>query len=335
MALLCDAVFEGGGVKGIGLVGAVTAMEEAGYTFAHLAGSSAGAIVSALLAVGYTSGEIRAELDKLDYTRFQQEGFLDRLGPLGKSLSLGLNFGIYSADYFEGWMAELLRRKGKETFGHIRTGMGQGRYDYRFHAIASDLSDRKMLVLPGALLDFGIDPDAYPIAKAVRMSMSIPLYFEPFFLRDAAGREHLIVDGGLLSNYPIWLLDDGSEALLRPTFGFKFDDDGKGPCGTETCQIKTIADYGVALLKTMLDAHDSYHISTSGGDLARTILISTQVQEGGAREKISATDFDLTQAESRALFQNGYRAAQRFLFDWDFEDWKRRYRPGDAFPPAL
>ncbi|MCL2229203.1 MAG: patatin-like phospholipase family protein, partial [Firmicutes bacterium] len=41
---ICDAVFEGGGVRGIGFVGAIKKFEEAGYRFRHVAGSSAGAI---------------------------------------------------------------------------------------------------------------------------------------------------------------------------------------------------------------------------------------------------------------------------------------------------
>jgi len=45
-----DAVFEGGGVKAIGLVGAVAVTEEKGYQFENLAGTSAGAIVASLIA---------------------------------------------------------------------------------------------------------------------------------------------------------------------------------------------------------------------------------------------------------------------------------------------
>jgi NTE family protein len=56
--LRADAVFEGGGVKGIGLVGAVTVMEERGYRWMNLAGTSAGAIVASLLAAGYTGPEL-------------------------------------------------------------------------------------------------------------------------------------------------------------------------------------------------------------------------------------------------------------------------------------
>lgn len=43
--LLADAVFEGGGVKGIGLVGAIAVAEERGYHWVNVAGTSAGAIV--------------------------------------------------------------------------------------------------------------------------------------------------------------------------------------------------------------------------------------------------------------------------------------------------
>ena len=69
----CDAVFEGGGVLGIGLVGAAKAIEAAGYEFSRLAGSSAGAIVAALLAAGYNCDEIENEIKQLDYTKFRQK----------------------------------------------------------------------------------------------------------------------------------------------------------------------------------------------------------------------------------------------------------------------
>jgi predicted acylesterase/phospholipase RssA len=83
MALKADAVFEGGGVKGIGLVGTVYEIENAGYEFENLAGTSAGAIVASLLAVGYKSEEIKRELERLNYNDFKDEGLLDKLGVIG------------------------------------------------------------------------------------------------------------------------------------------------------------------------------------------------------------------------------------------------------------
>jgi len=73
VALKTDAAFEGGGVKGIGLVGAVFEIEKAGYDFENLAGTSAGAIVAALLAVGYKADEIKKEMERLNYNDFNAE----------------------------------------------------------------------------------------------------------------------------------------------------------------------------------------------------------------------------------------------------------------------
>ncbi|WP_404926752.1 patatin-like phospholipase family protein [Paenibacillus polymyxa] len=64
-----DAVFEGGGVKGIAFVGAIEVMEAKGYTWKKLLGTSAGAIVAALLACGYNSAEIRKLMSSLDYMK--------------------------------------------------------------------------------------------------------------------------------------------------------------------------------------------------------------------------------------------------------------------------
>ncbi len=329
--LQCDAVFAGGGVKGIGLVGAVAAVEAAGYRLENLAGTSAGAIVASLLAVGYTGAELGDILQTLDYTRFRDEGFLDKLDLPGKALSIILEYGLYEGTYFEYWLDQLLRNKGKTTFGDIRLpAPAQEKYTYKFQAIAVDLTDRRMLVLPGDLRDFGFDPDPFPIAHAVRMSMSIPLFYEPVRLTDRNGREHLIVDGGILSNFPVWLLDDGSDNPPWPTFGFKLADpgdrdliQGDGP------PLANLAQYLEAAIGTMIDAQDATHIPSGCGDFQRTILIPSVVTVDGRRKKIATTDFAITPAESAALFANGRDAAERFLATWEFAAWTAQHRrPG-------
>ena len=57
-----DLVLEGGGVKGIGLVGAVLTLADAGYRFPRVAGTSAGAITAALIAALQRSGQPLAQL---------------------------------------------------------------------------------------------------------------------------------------------------------------------------------------------------------------------------------------------------------------------------------
>ncbi len=49
-----DGVFEGGGVRGIAHVGAICALAEKGYEWERVAGTSAGSIIAALLAAGYS-----------------------------------------------------------------------------------------------------------------------------------------------------------------------------------------------------------------------------------------------------------------------------------------
>ena len=74
---------------------------------------------------------------------------------------------------------KLLEKKGKYKFGDIRTEYKEDKYKYKLQVIASDLTDQCLLVLPGDLQKFGEDPDDYSISKAIRMSMSIPIFFEP------------------------------------------------------------------------------------------------------------------------------------------------------------
>ena len=329
MNLKCDAVLEGGGVRGIGHVGAAYALEQSGYSFENLAGSSAGAIVAALLAVGFSATEIRRELENLDYKKFQQPTVIDNFGPVGKLVNLTNNFGIYSTSYFYKWFSGLLAQKGKKTFGDIRLASSpQAKYTYKLQVTASDVTAQKLLVLPWDIRDFGIDPDKLQIADAVRMSMSIPFFYEPVVIRDKRGKEHIIVDGGLLSNYPIWMLDDGSSNPPYPTFGFKFIAPPKKATFFTDPYDENInfVEYVQSITETLLKACDNTHISESKGDLMRSILIPCEVKVHGKRKEIKSTDFDITPEETQALFMNGYNAATNFLKKWNFDVWKRAYR---------
>lgn len=316
----CNGVFEGGGVRGIGHVGAAWKMERAGFRFADLAGSSAGAIVAALLAAGYSSRELKTEMESLDYLKLKGKDWIDYFGTAGKALSILLRLGIYHTDYLEQWMEELLLRKGVHTFRDIeKTGR-------RLKITASDLTARKLLILPDDLKELGIIPGSFSIAAAVRMSVSIPIFFQPVRLKDQRGKVHLIVDGGLLSNFPIWTLDDGSAGQKRPTLGFRFSDGKQESCAcSQTCRAEgNLVDYLKSIVATCMDAVD--HSRVMDGDQERTIQIPTQAEIGGSVKKIGAVDFDISQEECQALFENGKRAAARFLKTWDFADWKRQYR---------
>ncbi|MBA4686191.1 MAG: patatin-like phospholipase family protein [Candidatus Galacturonibacter soehngenii] len=325
-----NAVFEGGGVRGIGHVGAACIFEKKGYEFVNLAGSSAGAIVASLLAAGYTCEEIRKEMDHVNYMKFKQESLLDRIGTIGKVISILYHYGIYSADYFEEWLNDLLKKKGKVTFKDIKTEINPcGDVPYRLQITASDLTEQKLLILPNDLKDFCIDPDTFPIAKAVRMSMSIPIFYEPYRLMDCNGKEHYIVDGGLLSNYPIWIFDKVKAYPPCHTIGFKFIDEAQETKREVKDMKMNIIEYIWSLASTGLNAKDKQYISASKGDYQRTVTIPTIIQLDGKEKNIGATDFGISDKESDALFYNGSKAARHFLDVWNYDQWKKTYQSSD------
>jgi NTE family protein len=326
-----DLVFEGGGVKGVGLAGAYVALEEQGWEPQCVAGASAGAITAALVAAGYTGAELREEVLALQLSQFKDEGWEDRIPLIGKELSILRDFGVYEGRRFLQWMTEKLDRKGVRTFGDLKpTGSDERKRAFRLQVIASDVTHHEMLVLPRDAQKIGSTPETLSIAYAVRMSMSIPIFFEPVrHSNDSTGMEHLIVDGGMLSNFPVWLFD-AEQRPRFPTFGLLLveqparttvADRLSGPQGTVS-HSQSIIDYLKALAQTLTEAHDRMHVNEA--EFARTIPIPTL----GVR----TTDFDLSRERAQGLYDSGYDAAKAFLGSFDFEAYIAAFRSGDTAP---
>ncbi len=311
-----NAVFEGGGVKGIGMAGALTVAGKY-YDWVYVAGTSAGAIIAAMIAAGYTPEEIRDRVFDLDYGSFEDADTLGQVPILGPFLSLEFNLGIFRGDYIEHWMREALKSKGVEHFGDLvvsrnaRKPLGR----YRLRVIASDISTGQMLTLPQDIARYGIDPDYLDVARAIRMSISIPFFFRPVRLtyKDYNGRPvtSYIVDGGILSNFPVWLFDKGTGTEGLPTFGFKLVSPNEG----RPNEVKGPLSMLRALFGTMLEAHDNKFIEEK--NFARTIAIPTL--------GIRSTDFDLTRDKMEALFQAGVTAAEEFFEGWNYRSYIMKY----------
>ena len=324
--LRADAVFEGGGVKGIGLVGALAVAEERGYRWQNVAGTSAGAIVAALVAAGFGAAEIKAKMDGLDYQDLLDRSWWEKL-PGAFVISLGVEKGIYEGDVFEDLMRSYLAEKGVRTFRDLRDEVAEDeRYRYKLQVIASDITHGRMVLFPQHARRYGIDPDDLDVARAVRMSMSIPFFFEPVTLPPwpRQSTESVIVDGGVLSNYPVWLFDvRGSELPEWPTFGFRLAEPEPAEFGLRDLPILGPVGLLVRLVLTAMEARNAWDIEDDDS-WARTIAIPTL----GVR----TTDFDLGRELSDRLYASGRSAATAF-FDgdgttagWDFARYVERYR---------
>lgn len=298
-----DAVFEGGGVKGIAFIGALQVMEDHGYTWEKVAGTSAGSIVAALLSAGYASRELKPIFEEMNYVCFMQRKGLARLPVVGPVFELLVHEGIFRADRLELFIESLLQKKGIRTFGDLP--------NEKLRIVASDVTAGKMLVFPDDLPRYDIVPETFPVARAVRMSSSIPYFFQPAILQ-SENKPHYIVDGALLSNYPVWLFDVPG-APKWPTIGFRLHDN---KVTTEETSINGLFSFTRGLLVTMLDAHDRLHVEKANA--VRTIFINTL--------GIRATQFQMSPELRQQLFRSGEESAQRFLNTWNFEEYVRVFR---------
>ncbi|TDF99219.1 patatin-like phospholipase family protein [Paenibacillus piri] len=311
-----NAVFEGGGVKGIALAGAVQAAENRGLTFHQVAGTSSGAIIASLVAAGYSAEELKAVIEATPFSAFLQRSKIFDAKIIGPLVRLFVKKGLYSGEALEFWIYNLLRAKGIRTFGDLRPS--------QLRIVASDISRRRLLVLPDDIAEYGIDPLQFTIAKAVRMSTSIPYFFDPVVIRKSADKRLptdkfadqfvYIVDGGLLSNFPLWLFDrDEVPALdkLIPTIGFQLVGRGTGEPNTIFGPITMLR----ALFSTMMDAHDERYIEDV--NRFRTVKIPTL--------GVSITDFNISKEKSEKLFESGVQAADHFFNKWKLTDYKSGY----------
>jgi NTE family protein len=230
-----DLVLEGGGVKGIGLLGAVLVLYDAGYRFERIAGTSAGAIVAALVATYQRAGrdlhELRSVMTSCDYRRFEDAKIVERLtGPVGEAGELLLHEGMHTGKYLYEWLGPLLADTGITMFGQLKLddpGTSLAPYQrYSLVVNTSDLSRRCLVRLPWDYPQYGAPVNDQLIIDAVRASMSFPFFFRPVEFRPGTGGAVTWVDGGLLSNFPITIFDRTEDRVQRwPTWGIKLSDE--------------------------------------------------------------------------------------------------------------
>ena len=323
-----DLVLEGGGVKGIALVGALSVLDEAGYSFPRIAGTSAGAIVGALLASGRPMAELRTIMETTDYRRFMDESRLDAL-PGGKLVSLITESGVYEGSYLRGWLDDLLR-PGADTFAEMALDPDPDssllpHQRSRLVVNASDISLGRLVRFPWDYERiYGLDPGEQRVADAVRASMSIPFFFEPARLRhghdadDVDRGESVLVDGGLLSNFPVDIFDTPTGRTPRwPTFGIKLSSRPGAIGAAFPRDVHGPAQLARAMLGTLTSFRDGMHIDDPAVQ-ARTIFVDT----AGVR----SIDFDLDDPTRQSLYESGRSAAAGFLSTWDFEQYTATYR---------
>lgn len=301
-----DGVFAGGGVKGIAFAGALKAAAKFKYEkWRKLAGTSAGAITAMLLAVGYDADDLKEILDTLDLKQIAD------FGPLGKLEAienLVLHDGLTRGVALHRWLEKMVDEAPAKvkTFGELEKEHGAE----KLQVIGTDIAHSRMVVFPKNV-DLYLDKDGNPydpgdflIADAVRISAGFPFFFPPVKMRDAAtGTDGVLVDGGVVSAYPVFIFDSENEPAF-PTWGFRLynGDPPEHPAYTKIGGIDWPIDMAKAILDSSTNALDAFTLGKFG---KRTISIPTH--------EIKTLDFELTPDQQTELFNYGQKAATEFF----------------------
>lgn len=161
-------IFQGGGIRGIAFGGSIKYAEDHNLlkNIKRFAGSSAGSIIAAGLAVGYTGDEIIKVLHQTNFEDFKDDSF----GVIFDIWRFINEYGVYKGDKFLDWIENILFQK-------------TGNADITFKQIYDRYG--KELVVTGTIVNRSTtryfhwkkDPDM-PVKLAIRISMSIPILFK-------------------------------------------------------------------------------------------------------------------------------------------------------------
>ena len=339
--LRADLALEGGGVKGIGLAGAVLVLDEAGYSFARVAGTSAGAIAACLVASISKAGKpmpaLRTYLGQLEFAKFMPEGKIHQVfdhqgGVVQKAADIAIltrRTGLYPGTYLAQWLQPILDELGVRTFADLKIDQSADpgmslppNRRYRLVVHTSDITRGELVQLPWDYAYYGLPADEQGVIGAVRASMSIPFFFEPVTTQaneasiDVETPDGNVIqqhydagtvtwtDGGMLRNFPIGAFDrvDGQPARW-PTIGIKLSSLQTRFGATEASG--TALSVAIRALDTVMNEWDRYNVEETTA--ARTIFVDNA--------GLTATQFDLGLDQQNELFISGVRAATRFIIE--------------------
>ena len=336
-----NLVFEGGGVKGIAYVGALSVLNQRGIlkNIERVAGTSAGALVAVLIGLGYSISELDGILKKLDFNNFMDSDW----GLIRNTTRLLKDYGWYKGEFFRKLVGGYIEEKtgnSESTFADIAKMRNEKNKFKDIYLIGSNLSTGYSEVF-----SYEHTPRMC-VADAARISMSIPL----FFASVRGMRGDVYVDGGLLDNYAIKIFDrtkyvdeenqkdhlvfteyynEINEAIKdnarkisdyaynKETLGFRLDNETEIAMFRDNAEppireIDDFFDYTKALLSTLIDFQNNVHLHSD--DWQRTIYIDTL--------GVSSIDFNISDEKKEALVESGIKHTKEY-FTWYNNDEKK------------
>ncbi len=310
-----NLIFEGAGIRGIAYAGVIQSLEQKGVikNVEKVGGTSAGAIIALLIALEYSSEELTNIISNTKFQKFNDGKFIF-IGGISRTKN---RYGWYRGEKFANWIGKLIEEKTGDseiTFEQLY------KKDYKdLYLTATCLNKQKLIVL---------SRKTYPnmkIKDAVRISMSIPLYYQAVFV-DSIGNTYskprkdevldIMIDGGIVGNFPIHIFDtiivDSLTQEIRipnyETLGIRIDSDLQIQEDSTTKDltpfpIHNFKDYVSAFYVMVIENLNRQHLTKDDWD--RTISISSV--------GISAKVKKLSENQKQKLIESGRYSTDRYL----------------------
>ena len=280
-----NLIFEGAGIRGIAYSGAIKELEARNILkdVQRVGGTSSGAITALLLSIGYSADEIASIITSTPFRRFNDGKFFF----VGGINRFHKYFGWYRGEKFEKWLSKLIEAKTTNANSTFRELKQRGFKD--LYVTGTCLNKQSLIVFSN---------ENYPNMKvkdAIRISISIPLYFEAVFI-DSSGKiiHHpknktgldVMVDGGIIANFPIKIFDStkylnasksNSFTPNSQTIGFRIDREDQIHNDTSgkslaPMEINSLKDYFGAFYNIVIENLNRQMLTRE--DWLRTVSIS-------------------------------------------------------------
>ena len=312
-----NLVFEGSGVRCVAYCGAIQELESRDLlqNVERVAGASGGAITALTISLGYTGEEIAKIISNTNFKKFNDGQFIFA-GGFNRVIRY---FGWYRSYQLDKWLQKIIVAK---------TGNADITFEQLHQNNCKDLYVTGTCINKQQLIVFS--NENYPEMKvkdAVRISMSVPLYFEAVFI-DEKGKviphpKHkkgldVLVDGGIIGSFPIRIFDStryisknatNSFIINTGTLGLRIDNDNqikndKDGKQLATQQVRNLREYVLALYDIINESLNRQTLTQQ--DWERTVSISDG--KIGPRAQIKLTAFEM-----ETLIQSGRRSIKNIL----------------------
>jgi NTE family protein len=206
-------VLSGGGAKGLAHIGVLKVLEEAGIPVDFIAGTSMGAIVGGLYAIGYTA----RQLDSIARTTNWDEFLTDKVSRRNlsmiekdESVKYFISFPIREKRISlpSGIVAgQNISRLFNQLTSSVYNQTDFSKFPIPYFCVATDVEKGESVVLKKGNL-----------AEAMRASMAIPTVFTPEEIDGKA-----LLDGGLVNNFPVEEMKKmGADIIIGVDVGFRY-----------------------------------------------------------------------------------------------------------------